>query len=431
MNPAAVPTRDLPPAPHAMIPWLQAAALVSFLFTPLQFVNPEVLDVAAAPLLDRTRGILVASLLTACVLLAVLWLVRSRLHSTRARLVLSCVAFALIALAVQVGQIGMSAPVLILGIMFIVIDATWIVGMMVSALFFVVTLAIGTFVFGAPMLFVVVNALPLAVISVVGVFLGVLLTRYERTLDIQQTLVEERDAALIDITTRATTEKELILAKERARAASELHDGLGHRLTHIAMSLEFAQRMRERDPESAWAEVDGAREASLTAMTDMRTWVRALSPVRSTHARGIDALDEIASSFRNTGLNVQVHNSVGPVDLSDDMEQLMYRTVQEGLTNALRHSDASSVNIWVSQSHGSMFVGLTNPTGTGNATDRDSTVSTATLLPGVGLMGLTERAEALGGTLHAGHEESDGVPTFVLRIDIPKAAAFPRTEVAG
>ena len=42
-----------------------------------------------------------------------------------------------------------------------------------------------------------------------------------------------------------------MLAQERARAAHELHDGLGHRLTQIGMSLEFAGRVRETDPDGA------------------------------------------------------------------------------------------------------------------------------------------------------------------------------------
>ncbi|MEI2776220.1 MAG: histidine kinase [Tetrasphaera sp.] len=75
-----------------------------------------------------------------------------------------------------------------------------------------------------------------------------------------------------------STERDLVLAQERTRAARELHDGLGHRLTLVAMSFEYAQRMRHRDPEPAWAEIENAAKTNQEALDHMRLWVRAAPP---------------------------------------------------------------------------------------------------------------------------------------------------------
>jgi len=116
----------------------------------------------------------------------------------------------------------------------------------------------------------------------------------------------ERDAALEKLRRRAVLEKELMLARERARAAHELHDGLGHRLTRIGMSLEFAGRVRDSDPDAAWEEVAVAERTSREAVREMRTWVRALSPVRAEDDRGVASLEDVAASFRGTGVRVRV-----------------------------------------------------------------------------------------------------------------------------
>src|SRR5699024_11598913 len=118
-----------------------------------------------------------------------------------------------------------------------------------------------------------------------------------------------------------------------------------YRLTLISISLEFARRTRQSDPEAAWGEIDTADATSREAMTEMRTWVRALSPVRDADATGAAAFEAIAESFRGSGLEVGVETSGEDVPLRQEASLLMYRTVQEGLTNALRHGRYRPVRI--------------------------------------------------------------------------------------
>ncbi|GAB3705303.1 sensor histidine kinase [Mariniluteicoccus flavus] len=204
-------------------------------------------------------------------------------------------------------------------------------------------------------------------------------------------------------------EKELMLSDERARSARELHDGLGHRLTLIGMSLDYAGRMRESHPDKAYAEVEHARDQALEALTHMRRWVRALNPPRDSALTGIAAFEAIAESFRGTGLDVRVHQTGQEHELSREASLFAYRLVQEGLTNVLRHSDADEVDITVHWRDGGVEVELAD-----NGGVRGSRPP-ADVEAGFGLRSLAERAAELGGAFAARTDERGVVLTGSVR----------------
>lgn len=217
-------------------------------------------------------------------------------------------------------------------------------------------------------------------------------------------LLEEARASL-------DSEKDLVLAQERARAASDLHDGLGHQLTAIQMGLDFAERVRARDPEAAWAEVAHTRDLSAVALDRMRVWVRALDPVPVGALTGTAALEAVADAFRGTGLGVSV-TTTGHERLLD-REQALFclRVVQEGLTNALRHGGARQVDLVVDHADG-LTLTLTDD---GSAPETgEGAVPT-----GYGLRSLSERAARLGGSVEAGWTERG----FELRAHLPTEPA--------
>ena len=250
-----------------------------------------------------------------------------------------------------------------------------------------------------------------------GTALGLALSRYDVALAAQRRAIAERDAALEKLRRRAVLEKELMLAQERARAAHELHDGLGHRLTRIGMSLEFAGRVRHSDPAAAWEEVAVAERTSREAVREMRMWVRALSPVRAEDDRGVAGLEDVAASFRGTGVRVRVIDELSPRSLTEAAELLMYRTVQEGLTNALRHCRARSVDIRVSAVDRGALVTVTNdiPVELRPRVPRAPVGGEGGASAGFGLGGLSERAAELGGAVTAGRDDD----SFRLALTLP------------
>lgn len=245
-----------------------------------------------------------------------------------------------------------------------------------------------------------------SVAIVVLLSMGILVGQLVREVDRER----RRNAELLDEVRRAAiTEQELMLADERARSARELHDGLGHQLTLVGMGLECADRMWERDPDAARAEVQQARQTSVDALAYMRRWVRALNPPR-TEALGTDGFEEVARSFRGTGLQVELHHTGTEHPLDQAASLFALRMVQEGLTNVLRHSGATHVDLDLAWHPSSL-----------DLTVRDDGGPGARLEPGFGLRSMAERAEALGGSFEAATSDT-GVVLHALIPTTPEAS---------
>lgn len=336
------------------------------------------------------------------VLLAAAWAARGRTRRPRVRAAVSILVVVLVSPLALVGTVGFAAPVLILAVALVVLDVSIRAGAAAAAAISAAGLLLLLLADGFPEALRQVS--PLAVLLLFGVALGAMLRGYEDRL--------VQDARVIARLRHASqTEKELLLADERARSARELHDGLGHRLTLMSMSLEYAGRIRAQDPDAAWEEVAQAQEAAHGALTEMRTWVRALSPVRDPAARGAAALEAIAESFRGTGLEVRVRASAGADALLEADEELslqVYRTVQEGLTNALRHSRARGVDLALRLEDEDMVVEMVNDI----AEDVRDGVPAGPAPRGFGLRSISDRAERCGGSLRAGREGD----LFVLQL---------------
>ena len=221
------------------------------------------------------------------------------------------------------------------------------------------------------------NTIQFSLVLIVAVLLRAFNAQHAELVTVNAQLTEAMDAS-----------RDLVLATERARAAADLHDGLGYQLTLISMSLEYADRMREKDAELAWDEVANASATARQALADMRLWVRALHPARLDQLTEPSSFEAVADVFRGTGLNVEVEVSTDE-QLDARRTLFAYRLIQEGLTNALRHARASQVLVTITQDEAGGLRLVVADNGSGSSKIR----------PGYGLRGLIERAEALGGRL--------------------------------
>lgn len=245
---------------------------------------------------------------------------------------------------------------------------------------------------------IVVQSLGTAAMLAIGGALGALV----RELEVARAATAGREAELraANEALRAsiTTERELVLAQERARSARELHDGLGHRLTLVAMSLQFAQRARHRDPDRAWAEIDTAAATNQQALDLMRLWARALNPPKpDTAVGGAATFEAIADAFRGTGLAVDIRHHGAPDTLPGPIAVFATRLIQEGLTNVLRHAQARRVVVDIVQSPAQVRFTVT-----------DDGHGASAVHEGFGLRSLRERATALGGRLTTGPAVTGG-----------------------
>jgi signal transduction histidine kinase len=217
---------------------------------------------------------------------------------------------------------------------------------------------------------------------------------------------------------RAEAEQELRAAQsrsnERARIAREMHDVLAHRISQISMhagALAFREDLTaEEMRDSAGVIQTKAHEA----LTDLRGVLGVLRDDSGelTHTPQPTYADvpALVDEARESGMAVTLDDRLEVGDpLPDAAGRTIYRIVQEGLTNAHKHAPGSTLTIELSGSPADgIDVVLRNPLGFGSTTPGS----------GLGLVGLTERAQLRGGRLEHGR---DGA-AFVLRGWIPWAA---------
>mgnify|MGYP000864842291 CR=1 FL=1 len=193
--------------------------------------------------------------LSAICAVGALWIVRRRLEAGWGRAACSVTVMPLVAGLSMVGTLGFSTPALIVATALLVVDIGVRTSLAGDVLVSAVLLPVLPLAVGLSWKETLYEAFTFMVLMSVGTALGLVLSRYDAALAAQRRAITERDAALENVQREAALEKELMLAQERERAAHELHDGLGHRLTQIRMSLEFAGRVRDSDPDAAWEEV--------------------------------------------------------------------------------------------------------------------------------------------------------------------------------
>lgn len=233
--------------------------------------------------------------------------------------------------------------------------------------------------------------------------------RAERTRE----LLSELEEAHAELRRHADRVRELTVAEERARMSREMHDSTGHYLTALTMSLSNALRFRTARPDAAWDEVDQARELAREALTDTRRWVRALRPLQLEGRAGTAAMRAMAESFDGGGVHIDFTDTGTWPELSQEAELVCYRALQEGLTNALRHSGGDRVEVAVAASPEGVSVSVAD---NGNGAVEE------TVRSGFGLRGLRERVSALAGFVTSGNLPEGG---FRLRVTVPAASADP------
>ncbi len=216
----------------------------------------------------------------------------------------------------------------------------------------------------------------------------------------------------------AEAEQELRVAQaranERARIAREMHDVLAHRISQVSMHAGALAFREDLTPDQVRSSAAVIREKAHEALTDLRGVLGVLRDgagdltmaPQPTYAD----LGELVAEARDGGLNVDLQLRVDePDEVPLAAGRTLYRIVQEGITNARKHAPGSLLTVQVSGSpDDGLDVVLRNPLGFGSATPGS----------GLGLVGLSERAELRGGRLEA-HREGT---SFVLHGWIPWAA---------
>ncbi len=237
------------------------------------------------------------------------------------------------------------------------------------------------------------NFLISSVLLTVPLVCGLGANAYERTLI---ALRKEREQRIEQV-------KAEVKAEERMRLAREMHDILGHRIAITAMhagAIEMVRGVRPQSKELARAIGDTAR----TAMGDLRQVLGALRGGEDSVIAGrrLADLDGLVAQVRSSGLDVIFrHDRAGDAEaergVPEEIALTVYRTVQESLTNVLKHAPGASAHVWVEVGEEALSARVRNTAGR-----RPERTAPPAPGGGFGLVGLRERAALLGGTVEAG-----------------------------
>ncbi|HVA92610.1 MAG TPA: sensor histidine kinase [Chloroflexota bacterium] len=205
----------------------------------------------------------------------------------------------------------------------------------------------------------------------------------------------------------------LAVSEERLRFARDLHDLLGHNLSHIALKSEMAEALAPSAPERAMEAMREVAGVARTALAEMRAAVAGYrQPTLEAELRGAgEILAASGIAFQSEG---------GRVSVPPATEAVLAWAVREGVTNVVRHSRATRCTIRVGQEGGWVRVEIVDDgRGDGSAT----AVPMGATSGGNGLAGLGERVTAVGGRCGAEATPGGG---FQLSVTVPAAVGARR-----
>jgi signal transduction histidine kinase len=192
-------------------------------------------------------------------------------------------------------------------------------------------------------------------IAIYIIFLIIALFHYKKTKD-QLMDVEARYEAILgeyrDIKRRAVSEEELARQEERVLIAHEIHDSVGHKLTALIMQLEmFRLQITEDEKER----VQSLKELANESLKETR---RAVKSLKANDTGGLPAILRLIRKLELENM-MHIHFSVKygafSAPLTGEQSFVIYRSVQEALTNIMKHSDAKEAEIGFEAPGGSIF----------------------------------------------------------------------------
>ncbi|WP_405643157.1 sensor histidine kinase [Streptomyces sp. NBC_00019] len=196
------------------------------------------------------------------------------------------------------------------------------------------------------------------------------------------------------------------VAEERLRIARDLHDVVAHHIALVNVQAGVAAHVMDKRPDQAKEALAHVREASRSALNELRATVGLLrqsgDPEAPTEpAPGLDRLDELVGTFRSAGQHVEVARADGDTKLPAAVDLAAYRVIQEALTNVQKHAgtEAKAEVSVVRVGPNIEITVLDNGAG-----EYDEPADGG----GHGLLGMRERVTALRGTLTTGPRYGGG-----------------------
>ncbi|MFF2486771.1 sensor histidine kinase [Microbacterium sp. NPDC058062] len=232
-------------------------------------------------------------------------------------------------------------------------------------------------------------------------------------------------AALEERTRELEREREVTAAQavalDRVRIARELHDVVAHHVSAMGVQAGAARAVLDRDPDAARTALLGVESSARSALVELRQLLETLrTSGGDAEAAGstvhLSALTDLVAHANDNGLPTTLTIVGDPVELPELVQVNVFRVAQEALTNARRHGGPdAAADVRLRYAPDAVELEVVN---TGRAV-------AAPMRPGLGLVGMRERAAASGGELEAAPRARGG---FLVRLRVPLAV---RAEAVG
>ena len=214
---------------------------------------------------------------------------------------------------------------------------------------------------------------------------------------------------------QAARETELQIQVEREHISRELHDTVGHGLSVISLHAGVGREAVGEDDYTVAASLDQIRTQSSTTLGELRGMLKLLRESDRDDSRQVHSVDDIAALARDVdaaGVEVIQKVDVTSADLSAIVDSAAFRIIQESLTNVLRHSGATTVQVSVGIQDG--WLNITVADNGHGASGSSSGTRSGRSSSGFGLTGMAERVRVLGGELSTWWEDG-----FTVTATIP------------
>lgn len=195
--------------------------------------------------------------------------------------------------------------------------------------------------------------------------------------------LQEKNSALKDYSVKI---EELAKSKERNRVAQEIHDSLGHSITALIMHLDFLEKVINKDNEKVKKIVVKAQSLARESMNNLRKAVYTLK--EDCTSKGlISSINDIIKNIScNNEIDIEFRFSDSIEDITPELKNIIFRIIQEGLTNSIKHGNAKKIRISILKSSDNIKVVIDdNGRGCNN------------IVKGNGLMGIDEKIRNLKG----------------------------------
>ena len=212
-----------------------------------------------------------------------------------------------------------------------------------------------------------------------------------------------------DITAEVEVERKIFDAKnsERRRIVTEIHDIIGHSLTSLYMMTEATKDLIGVDNDKAKDLVDHASIQIQSSTLDLKMVLNMLENIDDNDSFGFDNIIKLLDFFEKltgVGINLEISDTIKMDNLEKYIDNCFFRIIQEGLTNAVKHSKAACINIFIYENSGYY-----------NLIIKNDGLQNKKIIYGVGLRGITERVEKIKGSAETECREN----MFILKVKVP------------